>query len=77
MAQASVPAAVGHGADEFRLDGYVALVTGAGRGIHTSTSWWGTVGKNGRQYNYTPPPCSFPLSRTPYQRGTATAGGRH
>jgi len=33
MAQASVPAAVGHGADEFRLDGYVALVTGAGRGI--------------------------------------------
>jgi 7-alpha-hydroxysteroid dehydrogenase len=33
MPQAVQPAPPGHGADEFRLDGYVALVTGAGRGI--------------------------------------------
>jgi 7-alpha-hydroxysteroid dehydrogenase len=33
MAQAVQPAPPGAGADEFRLDGYVALVTGAGRGI--------------------------------------------
>jgi 7-alpha-hydroxysteroid dehydrogenase len=33
MAQAVQPAPPGTGADEFRLDGYVALVTGAGRGI--------------------------------------------
>lgn len=33
MAQAVQPAPPGPGADEFRLDGYVALVTGAGRGI--------------------------------------------
>ena len=29
----TLPSAPGAGADEFRLDGYVALVTGAGRGI--------------------------------------------
>jgi 7-alpha-hydroxysteroid dehydrogenase len=33
MTQAVQPASPGAGADEFRLDGYVALVTGAGRGI--------------------------------------------
>jgi 7-alpha-hydroxysteroid dehydrogenase len=33
MAQAPLQAPAGQGADEFRLDGYVALVTGAGRGI--------------------------------------------
>jgi 7-alpha-hydroxysteroid dehydrogenase len=33
MTQAVQPAPPGDGADEFRLDGYVALVTGAGRGI--------------------------------------------
>ena len=33
MAQAVQSAPPGPGADEFRLDGYVALVTGAGRGI--------------------------------------------
>jgi 7-alpha-hydroxysteroid dehydrogenase len=33
MTQAVPPAPPGAGADEFRLDGYVALVTGAGRGI--------------------------------------------
>ena len=33
MAQALMQAPAGQGADEFRLDGYVALVTGAGRGI--------------------------------------------
>src|SRR6266487_2467556 len=33
VAQAVQPAPPGPGADEFRLDGYVALVTGAGRGI--------------------------------------------
>jgi 7-alpha-hydroxysteroid dehydrogenase len=33
MAQALMSTPPGQGADEFRLDGYVALVTGAGRGI--------------------------------------------
>ena len=33
MTQAVPSAPPGEGADEFRLDGYVALVTGAGRGI--------------------------------------------
>ncbi len=33
MTQAVPSAPAGEGADEFRLDGYVALVTGAGRGI--------------------------------------------
>ena len=33
MTQAVHSAPPGEGADEFRLDGYVALVTGAGRGI--------------------------------------------
>jgi 7-alpha-hydroxysteroid dehydrogenase len=33
MTQAMQSAPPGEGADEFRLDGYVALVTGAGRGI--------------------------------------------
>jgi 7-alpha-hydroxysteroid dehydrogenase len=33
MTQAVQSAPPGEGADEFRLDGYVALVTGAGRGI--------------------------------------------
>lgn len=33
MAQALTSAAADHGTDDFRLDGYVALVTGAGRGI--------------------------------------------
>jgi NAD(P)-dependent dehydrogenase (short-subunit alcohol dehydrogenase family) len=33
MTQAVQPAPPGAGADEFRLDGHVALVTGAGRGI--------------------------------------------
>ena len=33
MTQAVQPQPPGEGADEFRLDGYVALVTGAGRGI--------------------------------------------
>jgi 7-alpha-hydroxysteroid dehydrogenase len=33
MTQAPQPAPPGESADEFRLDGYVALVTGAGRGI--------------------------------------------
>src|SRR5450755_2397283 len=33
MTQPVQPAPPGDGADEFRLDGYVALVTGAGRGI--------------------------------------------
>ena len=33
MTQAGQAAPPGEGADEFRLDGYVALVTGAGRGI--------------------------------------------
>ena len=33
MTHAVQPVPAGGGADEFRLDGYVALVTGAGRGI--------------------------------------------
>ena len=33
MTQAVQPVSPGPGTDEFRLDGYVALVTGAGRGI--------------------------------------------
>jgi 7-alpha-hydroxysteroid dehydrogenase len=33
MAQVPLSTSPGQGADEFRLDGYVALVTGAGRGI--------------------------------------------
>ena len=33
MIQAGEPAFPGHGADVFRLDGHVALITGAGRGI--------------------------------------------
>jgi hypothetical protein len=51
MPQARQSAPPGAGADEFRLDGYVALVTGAGRGIGAESprltpgpgrtwSWW-------------------------------------
>src|ERR1700691_5321207 len=39
MTEAMRSARPGTGADEFRLDGYVALVTGAGRGIGAGIAW--------------------------------------
>src|ERR1035437_5921069 len=48
MAQALMQAPAGQGADEFRLDGYVALVTGAGRGVGAGAAPADARGRGGR-----------------------------